>query len=122
MSCPRALYIQDILNRCPFKPREFLVVEEILVTTYEHPHSERRDIRYLTPQKNLSKLSGTFHVDAPQSFEFAEVQEASVHLSQPERRRAQAKISPLRSMISHVHEVWAPLLRRRRNGKDLRSK
>jgi hypothetical protein len=41
MSCPRALYIQDILNRSPFKPGKLLVVEEILVTTYEYPHAER---------------------------------------------------------------------------------
>jgi hypothetical protein len=41
MACPRALYIQDILNRSPLEPGEPLVIEEILVTTYEHPHAER---------------------------------------------------------------------------------
>ena len=41
MPSSRALYIQDILNRSPFKPGELLVVEEILVTTYEHPHTKR---------------------------------------------------------------------------------
>jgi hypothetical protein len=40
MPGPRALYIQNILDRSLFKPRKLFVVEEILVPTYEHPYAE----------------------------------------------------------------------------------
>ncbi|MEY4669608.1 MAG: hypothetical protein RL518_2307 [Pseudomonadota bacterium] len=66
----RTLDIKDIFNGGPLEPGESLVIEEILMPADEYPDTKRGDAGDLTPQKNLSKLYGTFHVDAPLSFEF----------------------------------------------------
>lgn len=122
MSCPGALYVQNVLNCRILEPRKPLVVEKILLPTHEDPNSEWGDGCNLTPQKNLSKPFGTFHSYAPQLFELFAAQAPSVPQNAPRQQTAPAKISPHPSMISHVHEVSVPLLKRRRIGKGPPSK
>jgi hypothetical protein len=72
---PRALHLQNVFYGCLFEPRKALMIEEILLATYKNPKPKGRYGRHFTRRRNLSKLSGTSHDDAPQFFEFAATQE-----------------------------------------------